>query len=145
MAEMKQVLRKEERVGRDSKRMYEATLSDYEKLQQDYQTMGEERDALKLANMDLEKEKQELGRKITEMEVQKSTASLQAEQYEVRIVELEARNSSLKVLLKAANEQKADLTLLTKHALMFRGKIYHIQVQIAEEVLKVKQVEARLE
>ena len=36
MAEMKEVLRKEERVGHDSKRMYEATLFDYEKLQQDY-------------------------------------------------------------------------------------------------------------
>ena len=57
MAKMEEVLRKEERVGRDSKRMYEATLSDYEKRQQDYQTMGEERDALKLANMDLENEK----------------------------------------------------------------------------------------
>ena len=33
MAEMKEVLRKEERVGRESKRKYEATLSDYEKLQ----------------------------------------------------------------------------------------------------------------
>ena len=33
MAEMKEVLRKEERVGRESKRKYEATLSDYEKIQ----------------------------------------------------------------------------------------------------------------
>ena len=33
MAEMKKVLRKEERVGMESKRKYEATLSDYEKLQ----------------------------------------------------------------------------------------------------------------
>ena len=57
LAKMKEVLRKEERVGRDSKRMYEATLSDYEKFQQYYQTMGEERDAMKLANMDLENEK----------------------------------------------------------------------------------------
>ena len=35
MEEMKEVLRKEERVGRESKRKYEATLLDYEKLQQD--------------------------------------------------------------------------------------------------------------
>ena len=47
MAEMKEVLRKEERVGRESKTKYEATLSDYEKLQQDYQILGEERDNLK--------------------------------------------------------------------------------------------------
>ena len=33
MVEMKEVLRKEERVGQDSKRKYEATLSNYEKLQ----------------------------------------------------------------------------------------------------------------
>ena len=32
MAELKEVLKKEERVGRESKRKYEATLSDYEKL-----------------------------------------------------------------------------------------------------------------
>ena len=88
MAEMKEVLRKEERVGHDSKRKYEATLFDYEKLQQDYQNLGEERDALKFANMDLEKEKQELGRRVAEMEAQKSTTSLQAEQYEAWIAEL---------------------------------------------------------
>ena len=33
MAEMKEVLRKEEIVGQEFKRKYEATLSDYEKLQ----------------------------------------------------------------------------------------------------------------
>ena len=34
MAEMKEGLRKEEKVGRESKRKYEATLSDFERLQQ---------------------------------------------------------------------------------------------------------------
>ena len=33
MAEMKEFLRKEEKVGRESKRKYEATLSDFERLQ----------------------------------------------------------------------------------------------------------------
>ena len=47
--------------------------------------------------------------------------------------------------MKVANEQKTDLTPLTKHTLMLRGKIYQMQVQIVEEVLKVKQVEAQLE
>ena len=56
MAEMKEVLRKEERVGRESKIKYEATLSDYEKLQQDYQILGEERDNLKQSNMKLDRE-----------------------------------------------------------------------------------------
>ena len=42
MAEMKAVLKKEERVCRESKRKYEDTLSDYEKLQKDNQILGEE-------------------------------------------------------------------------------------------------------
>ena len=46
MAEMKEVLRKEERVGRESKRKHEATLSDNQKLQQDHQSLREERDEL---------------------------------------------------------------------------------------------------
>ena len=37
MIEMKEVLRKVERVCRESKRKYEATLSDYENIQQEYQ------------------------------------------------------------------------------------------------------------
>ena len=57
MAEMKKVLRKEGRVDRESKRKYEATLSDYEKLQQDHRSIREERDELKLSNMAIEKEK----------------------------------------------------------------------------------------
>ena len=64
MEEMKEVLRKEERVGRESKRKYEATLSDYEKLQQDYQILGEERDNLKQSNMTLDMEKQKLERRV---------------------------------------------------------------------------------
>ena len=39
MAEMKEILRKEERVGREYKRKYEYTLSDYEKIQQGYQIL----------------------------------------------------------------------------------------------------------
>ena len=72
MEEMKEVLRKEERVGWESKRKYEATLSDYEKLQQDYKILWEERDNLKQSNMTLYREKRNLESKIAEMEVQKS-------------------------------------------------------------------------
>ena len=61
------------------------------------------------------------------------------------MVALEAQKSSLEVLLKVANEQRTNIAPLTKHALMLRSKIYQTQVQIAEEVWKVKQVEARLE
>ena len=39
MTKMKEVLRKEERVCKESKRKYEATLSDYEKLQQEYKIL----------------------------------------------------------------------------------------------------------
>ena len=61
MAEMKEeFLRKEGRVCRESKRKYEATLSDYENIQQDYQIIEEERDTLKLSNMNISREKGEL-------------------------------------------------------------------------------------
>ena len=132
MAEMKEVLRKEERVGRESKRKYEATLSDYEKLQQDYQILGEERDTLKLLNMTLDREKHNLERKMEEVEAQKSTVDQQEEQYKALITELEAQNSSLELLLKAYNEQKMDITPLRKHALLIRGKMYHVLVKLVE-------------
>ena len=57
MEEMKEVLRKEERVGWESKRKYEATLLDYDKIQQDYQILWEERDNLKHSNMAIDREK----------------------------------------------------------------------------------------
>ena len=41
MAEMKEVWRKEEKVGRESKRKYEATLSYFERLQQGHQILEE--------------------------------------------------------------------------------------------------------
>ena len=46
MAEMKEVLRKEEKIYRESKTKYEATFSYYEKIQQEYQILEEERDNL---------------------------------------------------------------------------------------------------
>ena len=145
MAEMKVVLKKEERSCRESKRKYEDTLSDYEKLQQDYQILGEEWDTLKQSNMNLIKEKGELENKIAGLETQNSTAEHKKWHYEAQVVELEAQKSSLEVLLKVANEQRIDIWPLTKHALMLRSKIYQMQVQIVEEVLKVRQVEPWLE
>ena len=58
---------------------------------------------------------------------------------------LEAQKISLEVLLKVEDEQRTDIAPLTTHALMLMSKIYQMQVQIAEEVLKVRKVEARLE
>ena len=80
---MKEVLRKEERVGRDSKVKYEATLSNYEKLQRDYEILGEERDNLKQSNMTLDREKKKLERKIAETEVQKSGVDQLVEEHRV--------------------------------------------------------------
>ena len=58
---------------------------------------------------------------------------------------MEAQKDSLEVMLKVENEQRMDIEPLTKHALMLRNKIYQMQLQTADEVLKVRQVEARLE
>ena len=58
---------------------------------------------------------------------------------------MEAQKASLEVLLKEANDQRMDIDPLTKHALMRRNKIYQMQLQIADEMLKAHQVEARLE
>ena len=69
MAEMKEVLRKEEKVGRESKRKYEATLSDFERLQQRHQILGVERDSLKSSNEDLIKEKGCLENKVAELQL----------------------------------------------------------------------------
>ena len=48
MAEMKEVLRKEEKVGTKSKRKYEATLSEFEIFQQRHQILEAEQDSLKI-------------------------------------------------------------------------------------------------
>ena len=58
---------------------------------------------------------------------------------------MEAQKGSLEVLLKVENEQRMDIDPLTKHAFMLRNKIYQMQLQIADEMLKVRQVEAELE
>ena len=51
IAEMKEVSRKEEKVGRESKRKYEATLSYFERLQQRHQIL--EWDSLESSNEEL--------------------------------------------------------------------------------------------
>ena len=64
--------------------------------------------------MNLIKEKGELENKIAELEAQKTVADQKAKQYESQEVGLEARNSSLDVLLNTTNEQKEDIAPLTK-------------------------------
>ena len=83
--------------------------------------------------------------KVAELELQKATTEQKEEQYGTQVETIEAQKASLEVLLKVENEQRTDIKPLTKHALMLRNKIYQMQLQIADEVLKVRQVEARLE
>ena len=139
---MKETFRKEERLGRESKRKYDATLSYLEKLQQDYQILEEEKDALKLSNTILDGEKKDLEINMAGMEVQNSIDDKHAEESKVWITELEAHNSSLEVLLKEANERKMDITPLREHALSLKNKIYQVQVKLVEEVYGIKQVES---
>ena len=79
------------------------------------------------------------------MEVLKSIADQRAEEHRVRIIELEAHNSSLEVLLKAANARTVDIAPLREHALILRRKIYQVQVKLAEEAVQVKQAKDRLQ
>ena len=58
---------------------------------------------------------------------------------------MEAQKDSLEVLLKVSNEKITDIEPLTKHSLMLRNKIFQMQLQIANEMLKDRQMEARLE
>ena len=97
---------------------------------------------MKLSNMAFEKEKQKLESKRIEMEGQKYAANQQVEEYRARITELEALKKSLEVLLNVANDQRTDITPLTKHALLLRRKIYKVQVKITKEFFKIRQVEA---
>ena len=80
MEQMKETLRKEERVGRETKRKYDSTLSDLENLQQDYQILEVEKDALKLSHTILDGEKKDLESKMAEMGIQRSATDKQAEE-----------------------------------------------------------------
>ena len=73
MAEMKEVLRKEEKVGRESKRKYEATLSEFERIQEGHQNLEEEQYSLKPSNEYLSKDKGNLEGKVVVLELQKTT------------------------------------------------------------------------
>ena len=68
--------------------------------------------------MNLIKEKGELENKMAYSETQKSKAEHEARQYEAQVVALEPQKSSLEVLLKVSNEQRADIAPLTMNALM---------------------------
>ena len=46
--------------------------------------------------------------------------------------------------MKATNERKMDIAPLRDHIVLLRGKIYQVQVNLAEDVYRIKQVEDRL-
>ena len=77
--------------------------------------------------------------------MQKTTAEGKSKHYETQVVALETQKASPEVSLKAANEHKTYIEPLNKHALALRNKIHLMQLQMAEEMLKVQQVETRLE
>ena len=80
MAQMKETLRKEQWEGRETKRKYDATLSNLERLQEAYQILEAERDALVLSNTIISGEKKDLEGKISGMEMQRATTNTQAEE-----------------------------------------------------------------
>ena len=83
---------------------------------------------MKSSNEELSKEKGNLENKVAELELHKTTLEQKAKQYETQVAALEAHKSSLEVLLKVENEQRTDVAPLTKHALMLKNKIYHMQL-----------------
>ena len=56
--------------------------------------------------------------KVTEMEVQNTTAEGKAKLYKSQMVALEEQKNSLAASLKTTMEQKVDIEPLKKHALM---------------------------
>ena len=101
--------------------------------------MEEKRDAFVLSNTIINGEKKDLEGKMSKMETKRATTDTQAEELRARVAELEAQNSSLETLFKAANEQKMDIMSLREHALLIRRKIYQVQLKLAKEVYQIKQ------
>ena len=127
------------------KRKHEATLSYLERLQEAYQVLEAEREALVLSNTMIDGEKKDLEGKISGLETQRAAADKQVEELKARVEELEAQNNYLEVLFKETNERKIDITPLQEHALLLSRKIYQFQLKLVEEVYKIKQVETRLQ
>ena len=72
------------------KRKDEATLSEFKILQEAYQVLESEKEALVLSNTITEGEKKDLENKISELDAQKVATDRQAEEINARVVEMEA-------------------------------------------------------
>ena len=122
MVQMEETLRKEQGEGREVKRKHEGIFSYLERLQEAYQVLEAEREALVLSNTMIDGEKKDLEGKISGLETQRAAADKQVEELKARVAEPEAQNSSLEVLFKEENEQKMDITPLREHTLMLKIK-----------------------
>ena len=91
-----------------------------------------------LSNTIAEGKNKDLENKILELEVQKDTTNRQAEEINSWVIELEAKNNSLEIQLKTANERHIDIIPFWEKALLIRRKIYQVQLKLAEEVYKIK-------
>ena len=89
---MKETLRKEQGVHRETKMKYHATLLDLERLQEAYQILEAERDALVFSNTIISGEKKYSEHKISGLETQRATVDTQAEEIRVRVAEMEPQN-----------------------------------------------------
>ena len=107
--------------------------------------MKAEKDKFQLLVGELNEEKRRLEGKVIELEMQKSTAEEKEKLYQTQIAALKDQNNSLATSLKSDMERKVDIRPLRNHALMFRKKIHQMQLQMAEETLKIQQMDSRLE
>ena len=79
------------------KRKHEATLSEFERLQEAYQVLESEKEALVLSNIIIDREKKDLEGKISGLEAQRAVVDKKTEELKDRVAELEAQNSSLEI------------------------------------------------
>ena len=79
MVRVKDTLMKERGEGQEMKRKHEATLSEFERLQEAYQVLESKKEALVLSSTIIDGEKKDLDDKVSELEAQKVVAGKQAE------------------------------------------------------------------
>ena len=75
-----------------------------------YQALDSEKEALELSTTIMEGEKKNVENNISELEAHKYAPSRQEEELRAWVGELEARNNSLEIQLKVANEWQLDIT-----------------------------------
>ena len=87
---VKDTLMKERGEGQEMKRKHEATLSEFERLQEAYQVLELEKEALVLSNTIIDGENKGLEGNISDLEAQRAATDKQAEELKAQVAELEA-------------------------------------------------------